>query len=375
MAVLDRVEQALAAAARARRRGGGGGTANSRPVAPASRSSASAASRISGAPAWIRPCVPADSRCRHRARDGADGAAELRGEVRRRQRAGALGRLHDDRGRAERGDDPVAGDEAPAVRLRARRQLGDHRAAPRDRRRAAASRAPDRRRARCRRARRSSRPGASSAPACAAESTPSARPETTGTPRRRQPAPERAGDLEPVGRRPPRADDRHRVLGLQRRRIAEDVQHRRRVGEVAQPLGVGVAAAGRPSQARPPRPARAPRARRSARSGAARPPPPPSSSRSSSGSASTRPGAVRRLNSTCSRPAIAAIRSVRRRQSSHAVMRLPPPRAGSRVVEAQARGDARRARRPTTSEPSRSATVRATRRMRVWPRAESEWRS
>src|SRR5262249_38695857 len=30
---------------------------------------------------------------------------------------------------------------------------------------------------------------------------------------------------------------------------------------------------------------------------------------------------------------------------------------------------------PTTSDPSRSATVRATRRMRVWPRAERVWRS
>src|SRR4051812_34410603 len=69
---------------------------------------------------------------------------------------------------------------------------------------------------------------------------------------------------------------------------------------------------------------------------------------------STRPGADRCLNSTSIRPAIAAIKSVRRRHSSHAVIATPPTHArGARgrgasrglrerrgVVEAQARGDA-----------------------------------
>ena len=153
---------------------------------------------------------------------------------------------------------------------------------------------------------------------------------------RGQPATERARDLQPVRGRPARADDRDRVLVAAARR--------RRRGRAAPPAGRrGRAAApgrrrgsGRPSRAC------AADARSRARRRVERRVAPrdlaraPSSSSSSSVSASTRPGAVRCLNSTCSRPAIAAIRSVRRRQSSQRVM--PPPRAVG-VVEAQARGD------------------------------------
>ena len=55
-------------------------------------------------------------------------------------------------------------------------------------------------------------PAAASAPAWAAESMPMARPDTTVTPAADRPAPERAGDVEPVVRGAPRADDRDAVL-------------------------------------------------------------------------------------------------------------------------------------------------------------------
>ena len=119
----------------------------------------------------------------HRAGDGGDGAAEVGGEVGGDERAGARGGLDDDRQRRERGDDAVAGGEAPAVAAEAGRHLGDD-GAGRDqpgvevahargvRGLGAAGEHGDGRRARC----------ASSAPRWAAESMPSAMPETTGTP-------------------------------------------------------------------------------------------------------------------------------------------------------------------------------------------------
>src|SRR5262249_62372313 len=65
--------------------------------------------------------------------DRGDGPAELGGEVRRGERARAVGGLDDDGHLGEGGDDPVAGDEAPAVGSRAGWELGDDRAAIRDR--------------------------------------------------------------------------------------------------------------------------------------------------------------------------------------------------------------------------------------------------
>ena len=66
--------------------------------------------------------------------------------------------------------------------------------------------------------------------------------------RRREPATEPAGDLEPVLTGPPRAHDRdrRRVGVAQRgeaRRVARHVQHRRRVGGVREPRRVGVVVA------------------------------------------------------------------------------------------------------------------------------------
>ena len=86
--------------------------------------------------------------------------------------------------------------------------------------------------------------------------------------RRGQPAPERARDLEPVRRRPPRADDRDAVLVAaappgRRARAAPPAGRRGRAAAPGTRRGSGT-----PSRARPPPPAPAPPARRSPRSGA-----------------------------------------------------------------------------------------------------------
>ena len=249
VAVLDGGEERRRGARRAQdaRRGAAPASAKTRPVAPARSSRASAASRMSGAPVWISAWVPPERRRGDLARDGADRAAELGGEVRGGQRARALRRLDDDGRGRERGDDPVAGDEAPAVRARARRHLGDDRAALGDRGVQAVPAGRVRRCARSPRARRSSAPDASSAPACAAESMPIARPETTVISRGRQAAAHRPRDVEPVRRGPPGADDADAFRVREHARVTEDVQHGRRVREVAQPLRVLVLAAARRS--------------------------------------------------------------------------------------------------------------------------------
>ena len=82
--------------------------------------------------------------------------------------------------------------------------------------------------------------------AARASRCPSAMPETTGTPAPVSARPSARRDLEAVGRRAARADDRDRLALRQRVGRAGDVEHRGRVGEVAQPLGVaGLAAADR----------------------------------------------------------------------------------------------------------------------------------
>ena len=58
-----------------------------------------------------------------RAGHGAEVAAEVSSDLGRDQRPGALRRLDDDGHLAERGDDAVAGGEAPAERLEAGREL------------------------------------------------------------------------------------------------------------------------------------------------------------------------------------------------------------------------------------------------------------
>ena len=234
MAALDRVEQPAQARfdrdgrRRLARRVGADG--------PRSWSSTSRASRTTPAPAASSPFVPAEKRDVTGPGHGADGPAELRGEVGRRERAGALGGLDDDGQRREAGDDPVAGDEAPAERGEARRQLGHDAAALDDPRVEAAARRrvrhvgarrrgrrPGAAASRARRTARRERAGASSArrpdgpaasascssaPTCAAESTPIAMPGDHRHAGGGEAAAERARDLEPVGRAAAGADDR-----------------------------------------------------------------------------------------------------------------------------------------------------------------------
>ena len=335
---------------------------------------------------------------------------------------GALGRLYDDRGRAERGDDPVAGDEAPAIGLHARRKLGDHRAALVPRRRAAAGRAPGRGRARSPASTPIVGPGASSAPAWAAESTPRARPETTGDPRRREPAPERARDLEPVARGPARADHGDRRLRRPAKPgVTQHVQHGGRVGELAQALGVVVRQPH--TTARPASDARA-RAAVASKCRVAPPDTAPGAPSSSSVLVREREHAAGRGPSLELHLEVAGDGSDQVGPAQAVVARghglsLPPPRRADICLMAGWPGSVTSGRRgagaaaprcaghvradqtwpahaasaswtassrrrlaatlmccgPTMSEPSRSATVRPTRRMRVWPRADSEWRS
>ena len=78
----------------------------------------------------------------------------------------------------------------------------------------------------------------SSAPLWAAASTPSASPDTTLTPAADRPRPMSCATVSPYWRRPPGADDGDRVVAVRAlRRVAGDVQHGRRVGELAQAPG------------------------------------------------------------------------------------------------------------------------------------------
>ena len=86
---------------------------------------------------------------------------------------------------------------------------------------------------------------ASSAPACAAESIPSAMPDTTGSPADGETTAERARDLEPVRRGPARADDRDGLAARQRGERPGDVEDGRRVGQLAQALRVARAGSDR----------------------------------------------------------------------------------------------------------------------------------
>ena len=77
----------------------------------------------------------------------------------------------------------------------------------------------------------------------AAESTPIAMPDTTGTPAAVRPRPSARATSSPydVPRRAP--DDRDGFLPVERAGVAGDVEHGGRVGELAQPLGIRVVAA------------------------------------------------------------------------------------------------------------------------------------
>ena len=133
------------------------------------------------------------------ARDGADRAAELARQPGGDERPGALAGLDHDDHRGQRRDDPVAGEEHPAPDARARPSSDTTAPAGED--------PPVQRRAcrvgtgsrRSRAARRPSRAPASSAPACAAESIPSAIPLTTERPATPRPRPSERATSSPYG--------------------------------------------------------------------------------------------------------------------------------------------------------------------------------
>jgi hypothetical protein len=178
---------------------------------------------------------------RHEARHRADGPADLGREVRGGQRAGLLRRLDDDGRRGERGDDPVAGHEAPAVRVRARGHLRDHRAALGDGRvqPPAARRIGD---VRARGEHADRRPGRLERARVRRRIDPERQPRDDRYPRGRQAATDAARDVEPVRGCAPRPDHGDAVRIRQRVDRPEHVQDRRRVGEVSQARRIGVGA-------------------------------------------------------------------------------------------------------------------------------------
>ena len=186
---------------------------------------------------------------RDRAGDGGDGAAEVGGEVGGDERAGAGRGLDDDRQGRERGDDAVAGGEAPAVAAEAGRHLGHHRPLRRSAARGGGACARGTRSRRRRRGRRPARgrPAWPRAPRGARPSRCRAPcPETTGTPAPVRLRPSEVETSSPYGvaRREPTIATASPCW--QRRGRAGDVEDRRRVGQLAQPLGVaGLAAADR----------------------------------------------------------------------------------------------------------------------------------
>ena len=342
------------------------------------------------APAASSALVPAREARRDRARDGAHRPAELDGEVGGGQRAGPLRRLDDDRERGQRGDEPVAGHEAPAVRREAGRQLGDHAAALADLRRTEPRReagygtsAPPASTATSGAAVvRPSEAAArrSSAPTWAAESTPRAMPETTGTPGAASPRPSARATSMPYA--VPRRAPTIATLGAgERLGPTRDVEHRGRIGELAQPVRIAARRSGtlRSSPlARDPRPRRRRRERREPVRGPA--------------------GAVERDQLVVAerehpRGRRAAPLDVEPRAERGDQVRPPkavvaggePRHPALPMTRHAARESAWSSRRSdaarrmcagsTVSDSARSATVRATRRMRPWPRAERRLRS
>ena len=137
--------------------------------------------------------------------NGAEVAAEVRGEVGGDQRAGALGGLDDDRHPRQRGHDPVAGREGPAPGAGPGRQLGEDEAVLAD---------PPPERAVRRRvgdvgaaAEDGDRAPGSSAPAVGAGVDAEGEAADDDQPGRGQVAAELAGDLAAVGARAAGADD------------------------------------------------------------------------------------------------------------------------------------------------------------------------
>ena len=231
---------------------------------------------------------------------------------------------------------------------------------------------------------RDGRPPASSAPACAAESTPSASPETTGTPAADSPRPSARATSSPYAEsRGGRRRSRPPSAAVERRRVAGDVQDGGRVGQLAQPRR-DRRAAQRQTRASPAAPRAAPRARPASNALVARGAMPARRERraaSSSGSASTRAARVAQAPLDVdaaprqrARSASGAAQAARRTRRVDGAAVMPP--AAARGVSS---------RRPAATRdvlgaddvaaPSRSAIVRATRRTRSWPRAVRRSRS
>ena len=211
-----------------------------RPVASASRSSASAASRISGAPAWIRPCVPALRRD-----VTSPGTAPTA-----RPSSAAKSAVVSEPERSVAWTTTVAALSAAMMRLRATKHQRWASApggiseitAPRLAT-AAWSRHPrrgygdvgaggehgDRLAGRLERS------------FVGGRVDPEREPGDHRHARGREPAAQRPGDLEAIGRGAAGSHDGDRVVVVGEG--PEDVDHRGRVGEVAQPGRVGVAAA------------------------------------------------------------------------------------------------------------------------------------
>ena len=183
MAALDRVEQLPEARLDRDRRRRTPGAAPAA-VGPRSWSSTSRVAADDARAGGDQPVRAGGEPRRDRPGHGEHRPPHLRREVGGRQRAGPLRGLDDHRQRRERRDDPVAGDEAPAEGGEPGRQLGDDAARARRAARtgAAATRGTARPPRRPGRRPAPAGPGGSSAPTCAAESMPSAMPETTGTP-------------------------------------------------------------------------------------------------------------------------------------------------------------------------------------------------
>ena len=181
--------------------------------------------------------MPAGQARRDRARAPRRPAAELGGEVGGDERAGPLGGL-DDHGRGgSAAMRRLRAEEAPADGGEARRQLGD------DAARAAAIRAVQARGAgRVRRGRRRRASTATVAARPALRARRRGRRSRRRAPcrrrparrRRRAPRPSARATSMPYGVAAARADDRDAVAGVRAPRSARDVEHRGRVGELAQ---------------------------------------------------------------------------------------------------------------------------------------------
>ncbi len=182
---------------------------------------------------------------RHARRDpaghGGHGPAQVTREVGGDQAPARVGRLHDDGHPREAGHDPVAGREAPAKRLRARRELREHETPLADAlvQPAVPARIDDIRPAREHRDRQ---PRSGEAAAVSGGVDAERQAAHDGHAGRSEPAAERVRHLAAVRARVARADDRHRRLvpeRLERLEPTAPEQDRRRVAQLEEQRRIG----------------------------------------------------------------------------------------------------------------------------------------